>query len=87
MKKEEEYFSYVKISNHQIDVSKQKLINLIKSKNIPNFNSYSIVGDVSKDKIIEILSSMNNKKSRVLGCFMGMVVGYKYIFVQSTSSL
>lgn len=75
MKKEEEYFHYVKISNHQIDVNEQKLIKSIKSKNIPNLNSYSIIGDVSKDKIIEILSSMNKKKSQALGCFMGMVVG------------
>ena len=71
----EEYFNYVKLSNHQIDVNKQKLIKSIVSNNIPNLNSYSIVGNVQMDKIVEILSSMSIKKSHALGCFMGMVIG------------
>lgn len=74
-KQEEEYFNYIKISNHQIDINKQKLIQSIKLQNMPNLNSYSIVGDISKDKIIEILDTMSSKKSHAIGCFMGMIVG------------
>jgi ADP-ribosyl-[dinitrogen reductase] hydrolase len=72
---EENYFKYDKISNHQINTNNQNLIKSIKSGNIPNLNSYSIVGDISTDKIVKILSSMSEKKSRALGCYMGMVIG------------
>ncbi len=72
---DEEYFKYDKISKHQIDVKTQKLINLIKTNNAPNLNEYSIVGNIHMDRISEILSSMCEKKSRALGCYMGMVIG------------
>lgn len=75
MKNTEDYFAYKKISNHQIDVGEQKLIQSIKTLNMPNLNSYSIVGNISKEKIAEILTNACGKKLRALGCFMGMVVG------------
>jgi ADP-ribosylglycohydrolase len=74
-KTEEDFFKFNNVSNHQIDISKQKLIQSIKSMNIPNLNSYSIVGNISRDKIMEILTTMSNKKKRAIGCFMGMIVG------------
>lgn len=75
VKDEEKYFEYVKISNHQINVETQKLIQTIKNLKMPNLNSYSIVGDVPMSKTLKILENSNSKKYRALGCFMGMVVG------------
>ena len=77
MVKEEEYFEYVKISKHQINTNTHKLIQTIKSNKASsiNLNHYSIVGSVPMYKQVEILSSMSEKKSRALGCFMGMMVG------------
>jgi hypothetical protein len=37
---EKKYFKYENISNHQIDVNKQNLIQSIKLCKIPNLNSY-----------------------------------------------
>ena len=77
MLKEEKYFEYKKISKHQIDTNTHKLIQAIKSNKASsiNLNYYSIVGSVPMDKQVEILSSMSKKKSRALGCFIGMMVG------------
>ena len=73
--KEETFFEYKKISNHQIDTNTQKLIQEIKNHETSNLNSYSIIGDVPMNKTIEILENMSDRKSRAIGCFMGMVIG------------